>query len=598
PQPSVSKPMTVLVPPLAELVTAVAAAKEPDASSLASAFSAAKAQSGEDHWDLLIQVFQMMLRSRNLAEPFGSISTYGDRRSMIPSDLTDTELQALRSLHPGPDHPGYRARIGDLLWLRERDAQAGEMAADAYVKLGEILQTSPHPHEAGEHFERGVRLGMQINRKGEQVQRHLDHIHVQAIAADPATYGRLPADLLALLYDLRHGDAAQLGERCMAVGVVKRNIAHYPAARTTFDLAAKFFHRAKQSAAAEAAAIASAESHVDEANGFANGLGAHNSIRAAILAFQKIPSCRDRIPSLQQRLRASAQSALASMTTIDHKDDITPLVEETRRAISGVALIDAVFRLAFATPLLKQDEMRTQVEKNLADSPLQAMFQTTVFDAAGRTVAVVPGMLGGTDAEVELGMQHHVYRYAGLGRNLTCAACIGPALGVINAEHTIDETDIAPLLEDHPLIADGHTQYFARGLTEGLRGDFALALHFLVPQIENSLRIILHSKGVITTELTKVGIEQEWTLGRVLAQPALEVLLGPSFVFELKSLMLADPVGANIRNTLAHGLLPYRSANTVDCVYLWWVILRILIRTSPQFNALAEGNRTPDHNTT
>lgn len=586
--------MSVLVPPIVDLEAAVTAATEPDASSLASAFSAAKTQSGDSRWDLLIQLFQMMLRAGNLAEPFGPISTYRDKRSMIPSDLTDPELTALRSLHPGPDHPGYRARIGDVLWLRQRDAQAGEMAADAYGKLGDLLQASPHPYEAGEHFERGVRLAMQINRKGQQVQRHLNHIHAQAMAVDPATSGRLPADLLALLYDLRHGDAAQLGERCMAVGAVKRDIAHHPAARTAFDLAAKFFHRAKLPAAAEAAAIASAESHVAEAEGFAGGLGAHGSIRAAILAFQKIPSCRDRIPPLQQRLRASGQSALASMTTIDHKDDITPLVEETRRAISGVALIDAMFRLAFATPLLKQDEMRSQVEKNLADSPLQAMFQTTVFDAAGRTVAVVPGILGGTEAEVELGMQHHVNRCAGLARNLTCAACIGPALGVINAEHTFDETDIAPLLVDHPLIADGHAQYFARGLAEGMRGDFVLALHLLVPQIENSLRIILHANGVIATELTKVGIEHEWTLGRVLAQPVIEASLGPSFVYELRSLMLADPVGANIRNTLAHGLLPHRSARSVDCVYLWWVILRLLIRTSPQFDVLAERSRAPD----
>ena len=63
------------------------------------------------------------------------------------------------------------------------------------------------------------------------------------------------------------------------------------------------------------------------------------------------------------------------------------------------------------------------------------------------------------------------------------------------------------------------------------------------------------------------------------------------FVFELKSLMLADPAGANIRNTLAHGLLPFRSTRSVDCVYLWWVILRLLIRTSPQFDAFAERHR-------
>ncbi len=63
------------------------------------------------------------------------------------------------------------------------------------------------------------------------------------------------------------------------------------------------------------------------------------------------------------------------MTTIEHKDDITPLVGETRRAISGATLADAVFRLAFTTPLLDRDEMKAQIEKGLADKPAAGDFQ-------------------------------------------------------------------------------------------------------------------------------------------------------------------------------------------------------------------------------
>jgi len=224
--------LSLIVPTIDEIETAIATAAEPDALSLAAAFSVAKAKSGDDRWDLLVQIFQMMLRAGNTVEPFGPISTYGDRRSMIPSDLTTEQLAALRSIYPGPDHNGYRARVGDVIWLRCHDAQAGEMAANTYSKLGEQLETSAHPYEAGAHFERGVRLAMQINRKGKQVQQHIEFAVARAMAVDPTTTGRLSTDLLALLYGIWHGDADQLGKRSMNVAAAKRAMAHHPAART------------------------------------------------------------------------------------------------------------------------------------------------------------------------------------------------------------------------------------------------------------------------------------------------------------------------------------------------------------------------------
>jgi hypothetical protein len=62
-------------------------------------------------------------------------------------------------------------------------------------------------------------------------------------------------------------------------------------------------------------------------------------------------------------------------------------------------------------------------------------------------------------------------------------------------------------------------------------------------------------------------------------------------VFELKDLMLANPAGANLRNNLAHGLLPYNGARGADSVYLWWIILRFVLGTSPLCDAIAERQR-------
>jgi hypothetical protein len=217
------------------------------------------------------------------------------------------------------------------------------------------------------------------------------------------------------------------------------------------------------------------------------------------------------------------------------------------------------------------------------------MFDTTVLDSAGRTLAVIEGVFGGTPEEVETAMKHHIHNHASLFyRNVECQTWIAPSLGVIQDEHVIDDAEIERLIADHPLIADGHLQYFVRGIADGLKGDFVSALHLLVPQVENSLRVLLHRNGVITTDLKGLGIELEWTLGKVLDHPSLDVALSASMVFELKDLMLASPAGANVRNNLAHGLLPYDGARSVEAVYLWWIFLRLILGTSLQIEVIAE----------
>jgi hypothetical protein len=195
--------------------------------------------------------------------------------------------------------------------------------------------------------------------------------------------------LLSLLYEFRHGDPGVLGKRALDVADARRKSGNFDAARKAYDLAAKLFHRANDGKAAEAARVASAETYVEEADKFSGGLGAHNTLRAAILAFEKVPALRERVPALKARLREAGQSVLAGLSTIEHREDITAIVQETHRRISGQALEDALFRLAFNVDALEPAVIRRSVEKTLAEHPLQGIFDTTVLDSAGRTLAVV-----------------------------------------------------------------------------------------------------------------------------------------------------------------------------------------------------------------
>jgi hypothetical protein len=100
-------------------------------------------------------------------------------------------------------------------------------------------------------------------------------------------------------------------------------------------------------------------------------------------------------------------------------------------------------------------------------------------------------------------------------------------------------------------------------------------LHFLIPQIENSIRYVLNRDGVITSGLNKEGIQEEFDLNKLLDMPETTKKFHEDLLFGLKGTLISK-FGRNFRNLLAHGLLDYDNFLSYDAVYVWWLILKII----------------------
>jgi hypothetical protein len=122
-------------------------------------------------------------------------------------------------------------------------------------------------------------------------------------------------------------------------------------------------------------------------------------------------------------------------------------------------------------------------------------------------------------------------------------------------------------------------------LDAGLKGDFLTAVHFLIPQIEASVRYILAHVGVITSGLDDDGIQDEYNLNRMLTASEYRIplakILGEDFVFDLRGL-LVERFGANLRNDMAHGLIDHDAFFSESGCYLWASTLKLY---SPQMVA-------------
>ena len=163
---------------------------------------------------------------------------------------------------------------------------------------------------------------------------------------------------------------------------------------------------------------------------------------------------------------------------------------------------------------------------------------------------------------------------------LAATGGILPALHAINLEHEARLDVFLELATASCLVPRGRELTVARGLAAGIRLELDVAVHLLVPQLENALRVLLRLRGLPTGVLDDKGIEEEADLNRILTNSefatALGEVLGVDAVADLR-MLLVERRGANLRNRLMHGLMSPGQFESVEALYCWWSVLRLCV---------------------
>lgn len=557
---------------------------------LSSAFQKKNESTPNSGWALLMQVFGFHFRAGNVSEPFGPMMVMDGRRSMIPDDLSEAELDKLQSTLEAVSDPEYRARVADVLWLRRRDAKAARVAVEAYIAAGMRVEDSEHWVGSMERYERGLRLARQIDPKGDLPKTVLSHLQDRVVHYDGSDPLFFSCKALEFLAEFRFGDFEKLAGIAGRVADKSRGEKHFARARSYFEIQAKLLRLAKDNDAAEAALVASAETFVEEAEDRESAgaaIAAHVFWEDAVRAFRDRPSLRARIPELQRRLADAGKKTLSEMKSVGHAMDIRELVEMTEGEFRGLQLDDALLKFTTFNSLIDPEKLRAEVISSAQKYPLQSLFDAAIYDEGGRKIAVRPSIHGADEKTQEKAIEGLMDQHARIQRNLIICGYVAPALRTILGEHTFTEADIERLIADSAFIPKDRMPLFIRAIMEGLRWDFCAALHFFVPQAENSLRYILEQCGVVPRNIDADGVETVWSVERTLDHPILREQLGESFIFELQSL-LAGRFGPNIRNSLAHGLFSANALNSESAFYLWWVLLRLTLIPTAAMKAYQE----------
>jgi hypothetical protein len=522
------------------------------------------------------------------------------KRSALPEDFEESDVDLLAQIAEEANEPLLQARLADLVWLlkRPRSYRHALLAIDAYRQTPLDLETWTRGGE--DCWKRAISLCRTL-RGG--VGERIREIEAAVLLAFDTTNeeGGFFCFWLAQLM-LRNGLGKEqqpvIAAKLECLGRTFDSLGELHRAREYFAASAKWYLRGNNATKATEMKVCVAEGWAKEAKGRISSdrpshLVATDFYEKAIQVYRTIPKSarpiyrvEERIAELLRCMSEAGEKAVDEMKAITHPGiDITEIVDSARNAVRGKTVTDALYALSNIHPGFRVQELQDETERGLREFPLQALFSSTHISHDGRVIAKQLGM-GFGDEEFKETLRAGMVRNFGMDLRLVVQGLILPALGVVVLEHRIPEGEFIALAARSPIVPIGRARLFGRALFAGYDGDFAVALHLLVPQIEQMVRSHLKAAGVRTTNLDLKGIENENSLSTLMDLPEVGQLFGEDIAFEIKALF-CDPLGPNLRNELAHGLLDDDHCESIYSVYAWWLGLKLVFNNF--WNALRNG---------
>ena len=542
-----------------------------------SAREAGEIQLANAFW-FLGSVCTMMLTPGNEESPYSPSFRFQNGRSPIVDDFEDQHLEVAFEALSEVGDSDLRGRIGDVIWIRLRKHEAARVAVDSFLETADLILESPVASDVFNRLERALQLASTLGRKQDLFVTVVNKIE-SLVTEDQTNFD--VARAMDLLLDANASDALNFAEIAMKRASEKEPDANdggvWPI--RFYGLASRFFSRGKNEEKSNIATQRIAETYEAIADQRASGgvpgkIVATGWLEKAIQVLRRVPSTESERDRIHKKLLALQKIAVKELPRHVTKLDLEDCRASATKPLKGKTLAESIQALAFAMPVPSKSKLLKNSEETLGKSVLPHIFPTVKLGSDGKVVHKSVRM---TEHDATAATTLHAYEMFGLEIRVLVSGVIEAMRSQIMSDFYIKIEDLQPYYEFNAFVPPGREWFFAKGLYAGFTGDFATALHLLIPQIENSLRVILNERGIATSSLDPDGIQNEYNLNQLLYGELgneVETILGEDNLFALRAL-LVERCTFNLRNRLAHGMLQPEHLFDIPGIYTWWLVLHI-----------------------
>ncbi|MHC5612357.1 MAG: DUF4209 domain-containing protein [Nostoc sp.] len=461
-----------------------------------------------------------------------------------------------------------KARIADVLWIRKRDYQMAQIAIDSYLEAAKLLDNPERWTLSVERIERAIRLAYQANQKTHK-DKVITYIESVLDKYNGEDLSFLSAKLMELLQEFKKGEPskyAAISEKAARRAETEQN---WHKARNYWEIAIGWHGKNQNANQERSASLSYAETYVKEAEDKINQtppsyLAGSNFLIKAIEALTNIGGNQTRIEQIHKILLDYQQKSTTELQSFSQQIDVSDIAGQVMQQVKGKELHEALFTLAFLFKSPSVSQIKQQTQEIITRSIFRSIFPPVYINETGKIIGHNPSL------------EDEMYTTAIRYQQVQVQAIIEPARYQINLEHYVKISDFYEIVTNNPFVPTGREEIYARGLHAGLTGDFLIAAHLLIPQIEHSLRCLVKRRGNITSWLDK-GIQDEYIMSVLFDkhEADLQAIFGEDIAFDLIGLLNRKGFGSNLRNLMAHGLISLNGFYTPPVVYLWWLTLHL-----------------------
>ncbi|MBL1208253.1 DUF4209 domain-containing protein [Geminocystis sp. GBBB08] len=465
-----------------------------------------------------------------------------------------------------------KARIADIIWIRKKNYRMAQLAIDNYLESAKSLEDPEHWTYSIDRIERAIRLAYQTNQKiqKQKVFEHIENVLQKYNGEDPLF---LSAKLMEFLQEFKQGDPSIYAPLAEKLAKKAENKHNWSLARNYWCIAIGWYKKDKNINCERCASLNYAETYIQEAEDKINQsppsyLVASRFLAKAIEALRNIGNNQKREEEIHLKLLDYQQKSTRELGLFSQEINLSNIAIQAINRVKRKKFDEAIYVLALDSKSPSKQDIKQQT-KDLMENSLFYLFPSISINEMGKVIGINPSL---EDEMCKIAVYH---------QNAQVYGIIEPMRNQINLEHYVKVSDFYSFVVDNPFIPRGREEIFARGLYSGLIGDFLVATHLLIPQIENSLRHVVKGMGKITSFLDtdKGGIQDEHIMSVLFDENKhlkdLEILYGEDIVFDLVCLLNRKGFGSNLRNNMAHGLLDINHFYTSSAVYFWWITLHL-----------------------